>query len=354
MVQGVFTPRRLFCVDWTGDDMRYAPDDLIPTFLPDLHSDWDRTASSSRREVSILLALYNGGRFIEEQLDSLVAQTHSDWRLTVSDDGSRDDGPERVRRWAARHPDRQVRVLSGPGGGFARNFLHLLASVGPGVRFASFADQDDVWLPGKLARALEALERVPDREPALYCARTWVCNARLGDLHQSEHWPLPPSFRNALVQNIAAGNTIVVNRAGLRLLQAAARRVEDVAAHDWWAYQIITGAGGTVILDPAPSVLYRQHDANVIGANRGLRAHLRRSWIVARGHLRRWNDLNIAALLRAGPYLTPENRALVEAFAAARASPPSCRPGRLGRLGLHRQSRLGTGCLWVAAILGLL
>ena len=333
--------------------MRYAPDDLIPTYAFDPPANGDRAGSSSSTEVTILLALYNGGRFIDEQLDSLVAQTHPDWRLTVSDDGSHDDGPERVRRWAARHPDRRVRMLSGPGGGFARNFLHLLASVGPGARFVSFAAQDDVWLPGKLARALDALSRVPEREPALYCARTWICDARLGDLHRSEHWPLPPSFRNALVQNIAAGNTIVVNRAALRLLQAAARRVEDVAAHDWWAYQIVTGAGGTVIHDPAPSVLYRQHDANVIGANRGMRAHLRRYWIVVRGHLRRWNDLNIAALLRAAPYLTPENRALVEAFAAARASSPSRRPARLGRLGLHRQSRLGTGCLWVAAVLGL-
>lgn len=332
--------------------MRYAPDDMANSFAIASRSEAVQ-AQVSGTEVAILLALCNGSRFIEEQLDSLAAQTHTDWRLTVSDDGSRDDGPMRVRRWAARHPDRKIGMLCGPRAGFSRNFLHLLASVGPGTRFASFADQDDVWLPGKLARAVDALSRVPDREPALYCARTWICDARLGDLQRSERWPLPPSFRNALVQNIAAGNTIVVNRAGLRLLQAAARRVEDVAAHDWWAYQIITGAGGTVIHDPAPSVLYRQHDANVIGANRGLRAHLRRVSIVVRGHLRQWNDLNIAALQRAAPYLTPENRALVDAFAAARAAPPVRRAARLGRLGLHRQSRVGTGCLWVLAALGL-
>ncbi|MBI1217013.1 MAG: glycosyltransferase [Rhodobacteraceae bacterium] len=333
--------------------MRHAPDDLAASIGITPRFGAGRAAPCSDREVAILLALCNGGRFIEEQLDSLAAQTHSEWRLTVSDDGSHDDGAERVRRWAARHPDRQIRMLSGPKAGFARNFLHLLAAVEPGTRFASFADQDDVWLPGKLARAVDALSKVPEREPALYCARSWICDARLGNLHRSERWPLPPSFRNALVQNIAAGNTIVVNRAALRLLQAAARRVEDVAAHDWWAYQVVTGAGGTVIHDSAPSVLYRQHDANVIGANRGLRAHLRRFWIVVRGHLRSWNDLNIAALLRAAPYLTPENRALVEAFAAARAAPPSLRPARLRRLGLHRQSRIGTGCLWIVAVLGL-
>lgn len=331
--------------------MRHAPDDLPSPPLPLALAPHPRVPPGD--EVAILLALHNGARFIVDQLDSLASQTHSAWRLIVSDDGSTDDGPLRIRRWAAQHSERSVRLLPGPRRGFAANFLHLLGTVEPSTRFAAFADQDDVWLPGKLQRALDRLNRVDPRLPALHCTQTWICDARLRNPFRSRLWDRQPSFRNALVQNIAAGNTIVMNNAALRLLQAAARRVEDVAAHDWWAYQMVTGAGGVILPDEVPSLLYRQHDANVIGANRGARALWRRGQIVLAGRFRDWNGLNIAALRRATPYLTPESRAVLEEFAAARrVAGPLC-AARLNRAGLHRQTWAGTGALWVAASMGL-
>ena len=245
-------------------------------------------------------------------------------------------------------------MVAGPQAGFARNFLQLLAHADRSTRFVAFSDQDDVWLPDKLARATAALAAVPDSQPALYCGSTWICDHQLSGRKASERWAYPPSFRNALVQNIAPGNTIMLNRAAVRLLQAATRRAGEVSAHDWWAYQVVAGAGGHIIQDTTPSLLYRQHGTNVIGANVGLRAHLRRYWIVLRGHLRRWNDQNIDALTRALPYLTPENRQLVADFAKARRAPILTRPRRLHRLGIHRQSRLGTCLLWLAAVIGCL
>ncbi len=337
--------------------MRHAPDDLKtwvnvwPVGTGDLDVDAIQTTDN---EVMILLAMLNGGRFITEQLDSFESQTHNAWRLVVSDDGSVDSGPDQIEAWSRLHPSRNVTLVAGPQAGFARNFLHLLAHADRSTRFVAFSDQDDVWLPDKLARATAALAGVPESQPALYCGSTWICDHRLSGRKVSERWAYPPSFRNALVQNIAPGNTIMLNRAAVRLLQAATRRAGEVPAHDWWAYQVIAGAGGHIIQDKTPSLLYRQHGTNVIGANVGLRAHLRRYWIVLRGHLRRWNDLNIDALTRALPYLTPENRQLVEDFAKARRAPILSRPRRLHRLGIHRQSRIGTGLLWVAAVIGCL
>ncbi len=331
--------------------MRHAPDDLpilararpLALHAPPRPGD----------EVTILLALHNGARFITDQLDSLAAQTHGAWRLVVSDDGSTDDGPLQVLRWAVRHPGHDVRLIPGPCRGFAANFLRLLSAVGPDARLVAFADQDDVWLPGKLSRAVDRLAMVEERTPALYCSQTWICDARLGRPLRSRLWERPPSFRNALVQNIAAGNTIVLNHAAQRLLRAAARRVQDVAAHDWWAYQVVSGAGGVILPDEVPSLLYRQHGANVIGANRGLRAMLRRGRIVLTGTYRDWNAMNIAALHRATPYLTPESRALLAEFAQARgAAGPRCAT-RLGRAGLRRQTWIGTAALWAAASVGL-
>ncbi|MDE3238195.1 MAG: glycosyltransferase [Paracoccaceae bacterium] len=307
-----------------------------------------------RLDVAILLALKDGARFIEAQLDSLLAQDHPDWHLIVSDDGSADDGAARVRDWAAAHPGVGLRLIRGPGRGHAQNFLHLLRSLDPAPPFAAFCDQDDVWLPGKLDRALSALSAVPEGRPALYFGRVWICNQGLFHLHRSDFWPRPPGFANALVQNIAPGNTIVLNRAAIRLVQRASHGVDRIGAHDWWAYQIITGAGGVVLSDPAPLLLYRQHDRNVIGANRGLRAHLRRWRIVLRGEMRDWTDDNIAALRAASAHLTRHNRALLLAFAAARALPPWRRALALARLGIRRQHRFGTALLWLMTTLGLL
>lgn len=307
-----------------------------------------------QRQVAILLALKDGARFIEAQLDSLLVQSHPDWDLIVSDDGSADDGAARVRDWADAHPGVGVQMTRGPGRGHAQNFLHLLGSLDPARPFAAFCDQDDIWLPGKLDRALAALSTVPEGRPALYFGRVWICNQALFHLKRSDFWPRTPSFANALVQNIAPGNTIVLNRAAIRLIQAASRGVDRIGAHDWWAYQVIIGAGGLVLSDPAPLLLYRQHDRNVIGANRGLRAHLRRWRIVLRGEMRGWTDDNITALRAAAPYLTRRNRTLLMAFAAARALPPWRRAHALSRLGIRRQHPFGTALLWLMTTFGLL
>lgn len=307
-----------------------------------------------QRQIAILLALKDGARFIEAQLDSLLAQGHPDWSLIVSDDGSTDDGAARVRNWAAAHPGVDLQLIQGPGRGHAQNFLHLLRSLDPAPPYAAFCDQDDVWLPGKLERALSTLSAAPEEQPALYFGRVWVCNHSLFNLEPSDFWPRPPGFANALVQNIAPGNTIVLNRAAIRLIQAASCRVDRIGAHDWWAYQLITGAGGLVLSDRAALLLYRQHDRNVIGANRGLRAHMRRWRIVLRGEMRGWTDDNIAALRLAAPFLTRQNRALLMAFAAARALPPWRRAFAVARLGIRRQHPVGTALLWLMTTLGLL
>lgn len=334
--------------------MKHLPQDEMP-WLP-AHAAGLLTPPPPRRptEVTILLALYNGSRFVEAQLDSFAAQHHGDWRLIVSDDGSADDGLARVKRWASRHPAHEVRYLAGPRQGFARNFLHLLSAVESGAPFVAFSDQDDVWLPGKLERAVAALAEVPRALPALYCGHRLVCDHRLEHRRDAEHWDRPPDFRNALVQNVAPGNTIVMNRAALRLLQAAARRVTALYAHDWWAYQMVTGAGGRVIRDRTPGLLYRQHDANTIGARRGLRAHLQIAGLALGGRLRLWQAMNIEALTLAAPYLTRESRETLAAYAEARQAPWYLRPARLHRLGVFRQTPGGTFGLWLTAALGLL
>ncbi|MGI1662668.1 glycosyltransferase family 2 protein [Palleronia sp. KMU-117] len=308
--------------------------------------------AAGRAHVVILLALYNGGTRLREQLDSLAGQSHGNWSLIVSDDGSTDDGPEVLRRFAEEHPGREISLIHGPRMGFAQNFLHLLRAADPDADFVSFCDQDDVWLPDKTARAVAALSRAGPEVPAMYCGRTIHCDEALRPLRPSPLFARPPSFSNALVQNIGGGNTMVLNKSALRMLAAASTRVEAIVSHDWWAYQVVSGAGGTVIYETEPGLLYRQHGANAVGANGTTRTALQRLVRVMQGRFRDWNDQNVAALSATADLLTPENRALLETFRAARAASLPRRLKLMRALGLHRQTRRDNLALWFAVLTG--
>jgi glycosyltransferase involved in cell wall biosynthesis len=303
--------------------------------------------------VAILMAMHNGAATLGAQLESFLGQSHDDWSLIVSDDRSRDDSVDRIRAFAA-CSGRSVSLLPGPGLGFAQNFLHLIRAAGPYVPFAALSDQDDVWLPGKLSRALQHLQAVPEGRPALYSGRTVICDAALKPLRRSPEFTLPPGFRNALVQSIGGGNTMVMNRAALDLAQETARHARGIVAHDWWLYQIVTGAGGQVFHDPEPMVLYRQHAGNLIGANDTALASLSRLVLVLRGRFRGWNTANLRALEAASHWLTPEAREVLGAFRSLRSRSPAMRLRALKALGLYRQTRRGNIALAIAALLNRL
>lgn len=303
------------------------------------------------RHVAILLAHYNGNAHLGEQLASLAAQTHRDWSLILSDDGSSDGWMATATDFAHAHPTHRVSRIDGPRQGSAQNFLRLLVYAGPTVPYAAFCDQDDVWLPWKLETALAALAQVEPSRPALYCARTMVCDLNLLPLHPSPLFRQPPVFRNALVQSIAGGNTMVFNRAALDLLQDTAQHAKGVAAHDWWAYQIVSGAGGKVIYDTKPSVLYRQHGLNQVGANSCWRARLKRVRQLLQGRFRTWNATNIAALYRVRHWLTPDAREVLLWFQDVQNGPLHRRVFAMNRASLYRQSWQGQVALWAATLL---
>ncbi|WP_156118056.1 glycosyltransferase [Paracoccus sp. PAMC 22219] len=124
--------------------------------------------------VVILMATWQGAPHLGTQLDSIAAQTHADWSLVVSDDGSTDRTRQIVERFAADRPTGQVRLVDGPRAGATRNFLSLLDHVPPDA-LAAFCDQDDQWLPHKLARAVAALQGLAG--PAHYAASTIITDA---------------------------------------------------------------------------------------------------------------------------------------------------------------------------------
>lgn len=306
--------------------------------------------------IAILLASYNGERFIGAQLDSLAGQTHRDWRLIVSDDGSSDDTLGVVRRFAAAHPSRQIEIRQGPGTGATQNFLSMIDLVEPGEALA-FCDQDDVWLPHRLSQGVAAITASgTSGQGVLHVTRTTICDEDLQELRPAPLFTRPPSFRNALVQACTPANTMLVDPAGVALLKAgrAGAAEADVISHDWWAYQLISGAGGRVIRDPAQTVLYRQHRSNVMGRNDTPLAMLARLARLGAGDYGSWLRRNVAALDKAREVLTPGKAAMLDDFAAAIAAPGPMAAARLARMGVCRQTRAGTTALLLAAAAGRL
>lgn len=301
------------------------------------------------------MAVFNGAPYLPAQLDSLIGQTHTDWQLVVGDDGSTDGSATILADFADTHGKMHpVEVVQGPRAGAAANFIHILAHISrtaPNTDWIAFADQDDVWLPEKLARAQGMLREIDPSIPALYCGRTWITKPDLSGRRLSVPRPRAPGFANALVQNIAAGNTMLLNPAAVRLVLRHAPHTAQVVIHDWWVYLLVTGAGGHVLHDDSPHILYRQHAANQIGANDRARARLDRFIRLLQGDFRDWNRINVAALGVAHADLTPDNRALLAAFAAL----PDVNVWRglasLRKLRLYRQTKISSAALWLAVLI---
>src|SRR5262249_48626785 len=154
--------------------------------------------------VCILLSTYNGARHLPLQLQSLERQTHANWRLIASDDGSSDETWTILSEFQARCGGASRVILKrGPGIGFAANFLSLVCDSDAEADYFAFCDQDDVWHPEKLTRAFAWHEQNVSGSPNVYCSRTRLIDAQGHALGYSRLSRLRPSFRNALVQNIA-------------------------------------------------------------------------------------------------------------------------------------------------------
>ena len=292
-------------------------------------------------KVDILLATYNGQAYLPELLKSLEDQSIKNWRLLVSDDGSNDDTIALIREFARHHA---VEIFEGPGLGPGPNFISLAQRADGSANYYAFCDQDDIWLPDKLQRAVENLEASETQTAALYCSRQKLIDEAGHDCGMSRSYSRPPSFRNALVENIATGCTVVMNQKLKDLL--AELDPPTVKHHDWMAYLLATGTAGTVIYDPEPSILYRQHPGNTISANTGLRASLDRAFRIFKGEFGRRFEENLTVLQGVSGCLAPHERRLLKHLSKAIAAPWHQQIQAFSSAGLYRQSTMHQVSLW--------
>lgn len=222
--------------------------------------------------VEILMATYNGARFLREQLDSILEQDDERWHLTVSDDGSTDGTEEILDEYVARYPDKMARHRSGKRFGNARDhFFHLMRTCSAAQMM--FCDQDDVWYPNKVRKTLEALLRAGAEHgvqtPVLVFADQTPTDEKLRPLAPSlmryqkqyfDHF----DYRSILMQNVVTGGAMGINRS-LAELGGQCADTSQVIMHDWWL-AVVAARFGQVIYIDEPLSDYRQHGGNCVGA----------------------------------------------------------------------------------------
>lgn len=217
--------------------------------------------------VQVLLSTYNGAQYISEQLDSLLRQESADLGvdILIRDDGSTDHTSRIISEYVKNFPDK-IRLIKGHNEGVVGSFFDLIKESSENHDFLAFCDQDDVWKGSKLSRAVSLLNKRVQNTPLMYCSATSMVDEELNFIR---NWPTslnrPATVYNALIENIAVGCTLVVNRKAMELIKTSPpKTISNLVMHDWWIYLCIS-AFGDVVFDSEAHILYRQHQSNVIG-----------------------------------------------------------------------------------------
>lgn len=292
------------------------------------------------RNVAILMAVRNGQDYLPNQLQSFLEQTYKHWSLYVSDDGSEDATVKIIDDFFSSHLDVQGGLSPGPCRGFCQNFQSLINNQEIQSEYYAFSDQDDIWLPEKLQKAVEYLNSVPADIPALYCSSTTLIDSENHTIGESLHPRKPLGFANALLHNIASGNTMVFNHRARELLRAASS--DMMVVHDWSLYQIVSACGGFVHFDKTPTVLYRQHVNNVIGDGRNILLRGRNFFQSLSGDRRNWNDRNRIVLSNLLDSFTVSAKNVFDDYYSIRLGNLFQRLKYFRRSGVYHQYKLGT------------
>ena len=227
---------------------------------------------SHKPNIDILLATYNGQAYLREQIDSILAQSNQDWRLTIRDDGSSDNSVSIVEKYAAEYPDKIKLIIDSDGSlGANLNFGRLLEQANAG--YIMFSDQDDVWLLNKIEltlNAMNATEQIYPDKPILIHTDLQVMDSELNTIANSM-WSYQKLFPEAgddlsriMAQNVVTGCTVMINKRA----RAVSIPVPDEAVmYDWWLALNVC-RHGKIIYVSIPSILYRQHSGNQVGAQK--------------------------------------------------------------------------------------
>lgn len=266
-------------------------------------------------KVNIVLSTYNGERFLAEQLKSIQKQTFMEWQLLIRDDGSTDRTPEIIKTFAAN--DSRIKFINEDDRqnfGVIKNFYTLVHYDTADYYF--FSDQDDVWLPEKMMDMLNEARTYPSDKSLMVYMDLSVVDEKLNTItpsmirSQSQHANV--SLCSELTENTVTGGVSMINHT----LAKKWSKCDNIIMHDWYLALLAAATGHLVYIDK-PGELYRQHDANVLGA-RTFSKRMKK-WLNPLKAVNKYWELILgsqeqAAYLLNQVDLSDENRELIERY----------------------------------------
>ncbi len=216
--------------------------------------------------ITVLLAVYNGEKYLKEQIESILSQTFKDIKIIIRDDGSTDKSVDIIKDYCDKYPDKISCIVGAPTGSAKLNFAELLNSCDDD--YIMFCDQDDVWLPTKIEKTLSVMrsEENDGKTPVLVHSDLTVVDGELREI--ASFFDFQKLFQDditlpkLLVQNYVTGCTVMINRA---LKQKCGVIPSKCIMHDWWLALVAVLFGKLVCLNES-TMLYRQHSNNQVGA----------------------------------------------------------------------------------------
>ena len=216
---------------------------------------------NSTPSVCVMMATYNGERYIEEQINSILEQKHVRVRLIIRDDGSSDETLNILRRY---EKSNGVTVITGENLGPADNFYRLLHEAAPSDYYA-WSDQDDIWDEDKLMQAIALVKKEDEKKPILYLSASRTINANKEPIGVIGTINPYCEFGRALIHSKAQGATFVFNNQLLEIAKVYTPEFGKFSIlHDAWLHKVCLATGGIVVFDSQPHMSYRIHDRNVM------------------------------------------------------------------------------------------
>ncbi len=262
---------------------------------------FDRTAEKMH-SVTVVMATYNGERFLKQQLDSLIAQKGVRVNILVRDDGSSDKTKTILEDYQSRG---LLKWYTGEHLNVQKGFLDLLKNA-PEADYYAFCDQDDVWDDDKLLAAVTELDDMDNSKPAMYYCGQKLVDEELELISVHSVYTQRNPHTNFFFSNVA-GCTAVFNRQLLDALNSA--QPEFIHCHDNWAFKVCLALGGSYVVDPVARINYRQHGGNAVGLNVGVKGRYRQ--------VKRYMSIKLKKqcenlLLCYGDRMTPEYKKIAE------------------------------------------
>jgi glycosyltransferase involved in cell wall biosynthesis len=224
-------------------------------------------------KIHILLSTYNGEKYIEQQINSIIRQTYKNWKLIIRDDGSTDKTPDLIEKYCNLYPEKVIV--------FGKNNINLgsLSSfsslfTNTNAQYIMFCDQDDVWLPRKIEKTYEKMTQLENKygqnTPVLIHTDLTVVNESLEILSNSfqdyQNLTINSDYKihKLLLNNVITGSTMMINNSLQKIVKSIP---SEAIMHDWWI-GLVAASLGRISYIQETTILYRQHNTNVIGAKK--------------------------------------------------------------------------------------